>query len=256
MFVHPAADVWPMLTGDELQALADSIAEVGLLEPIVLTPDGLLLDGRNRAAACALVGVTPATTVYDGDPVAFVLARNDQRRHMTKGQRAMAAWLTASLSQSESTTSVAGRGELSLTQIGMAKVVAEHAPDLAPVVVAGARSLKDAYDEARTRRDLALGEEERLARLPDDLATQVREGDLRLDEAEAVIRQREQRRADERRDARALLLRILDLAAPAEPTLDFTDAWAARLGLVEPDLLSRIHDAIDVLTDLAKRVDV
>lgn len=44
MNVHPAAAVWPMLPDDELDALAASIADVGLLEPIVLPPGGTIGD--------------------------------------------------------------------------------------------------------------------------------------------------------------------------------------------------------------------
>ena len=49
--VHPYADKFPMLPEPELAELAESIRANGLRNPIVLTPDGLILDGRNRAAA-------------------------------------------------------------------------------------------------------------------------------------------------------------------------------------------------------------
>ena len=48
--VHPYADKFPMLPEPELAELAESIRANGLRNPIVLTPDGLILDGRNRAA--------------------------------------------------------------------------------------------------------------------------------------------------------------------------------------------------------------
>ena len=42
-------------------------------------------------AACKLAGVEPTVRHLDGeDPTAFVLSANIHRRHMTKGQRAMA----------------------------------------------------------------------------------------------------------------------------------------------------------------------
>ena len=47
--VHPYADKFPMLPESELQELAESILQNGLRQPIVLTEDGLILDGRNRA---------------------------------------------------------------------------------------------------------------------------------------------------------------------------------------------------------------
>ena len=61
--VHPYADKFPMLPEPELAELAESIRANGLRNPIVLTPDGLILDGRNRAAACERVGVAVAAGV-------------------------------------------------------------------------------------------------------------------------------------------------------------------------------------------------
>ena len=46
----------------------------------------------NRLAACDMVDVEPDFVELNGsDPVAFILSANLARRHMTKGQRAMAA---------------------------------------------------------------------------------------------------------------------------------------------------------------------
>ena len=59
--VHPAADLFPMMTLDEITALGEDIKNNGLKQPIVLvkTPDGdALLDGRNRLDAMASVGLT------------------------------------------------------------------------------------------------------------------------------------------------------------------------------------------------------
>jgi hypothetical protein len=148
--VHPAADPWPMLPEDELIEMAKSIAEVGLLEPLVLTPDGLLLDGRNRLDACVRAGVMPTTIVYDGDPVAFVLARNAHRRHMSQGQRATAVWLTASLNDSRPVAaSIAAAAHVDPSHMTRAKVVAEQRPDLLPAITNGDIELHVAYDIAR-----------------------------------------------------------------------------------------------------------
>ena len=51
----------------------------------------MLIDGRNRRAACKVAGMEPTSRDLNGeDPTAFVLSANIHRRHMTKGQRAMA----------------------------------------------------------------------------------------------------------------------------------------------------------------------
>ena len=85
--VHPYADKFPMLPEPELAELAESIRANGLRNPIVLTPDGLILDGRNRAAACERVGVAPTTTVYEGDDLAeYVIDCNTSRRRPRPGR--------------------------------------------------------------------------------------------------------------------------------------------------------------------------
>ena len=95
--VHPYAEKFPMLGEAELAELAESIAENGLRNPIVLTPDGLILDGRNRSAACERAGVSPTTIVYEGDDLAeYVIDCNSSRRHMSTGARAMATALVLS----------------------------------------------------------------------------------------------------------------------------------------------------------------
>lgn len=49
----------------DLRSLADSIKEVGLLHPVVVTPEGRLIAGRRRLAACELLGwdEVPVTVV-------------------------------------------------------------------------------------------------------------------------------------------------------------------------------------------------
>ena len=61
----------------------------GLHEPIALTPDNLLLDGRHRALACAVAGIEPTAFTYDGDPWLYSLSKNAHRRHMSRDRVAM-----------------------------------------------------------------------------------------------------------------------------------------------------------------------
>jgi ParB-like chromosome segregation protein Spo0J len=93
-----------MLEKPELQELADDIAANGQHHPVIIDDKGLILDGRNRAAACALAQVEPATKVFKGDDaekLAFVLSVNLHRRHLDTAQRAMVADKLASLKQGE-----------------------------------------------------------------------------------------------------------------------------------------------------------
>ena len=78
--IHPAAELFPMMSGDDFTALVESITAHGLREPAWLLPDGTLLDGRNRVAACEKAGVSPTFRTYTGtDPVAFVMDLNLSR---------------------------------------------------------------------------------------------------------------------------------------------------------------------------------
>jgi ParB-like chromosome segregation protein Spo0J len=92
---HPAAMLFPLMTGKEFEALVEDIRAHGLREAIVLY-GGKILDGRNRALACIEAGVAPiyrdfsdynegATT--DSDAVNFVISANIHRRHLTPRQR-------------------------------------------------------------------------------------------------------------------------------------------------------------------------
>jgi len=76
---------------EQLASLAADIVRNGLLLPI-RTYEGMILDGRNRYRACELACVTPRFLEYTGDnPVAFAFSSNEERRHLTSGQRAALA---------------------------------------------------------------------------------------------------------------------------------------------------------------------
>ena len=92
MGVHPLADLFPMMTDDELTGLAAGIKANGLIHPIILDPTGkTVIDGRNRLRACEIAGVEPRFEKLSGqDPAAFIVSVNLARRNLKKGQQAMA----------------------------------------------------------------------------------------------------------------------------------------------------------------------
>jgi protein gp37/ParB-like chromosome segregation protein Spo0J len=90
--IHPAADLFPMVEGDELRELCADIKDRGLQQPIIVWRDGTLLDGRNRLVACYRTNQEVVLETYEGDdPVQFSLSANLHRRHLNPGQRAVVA---------------------------------------------------------------------------------------------------------------------------------------------------------------------
>jgi len=194
--IHPAADIFPMLPKDELQELADDIKKNGLVHPIVIK-DSVLIDGRNRREACRIAGVQPETQELNGaDPVAYILSSNINRRHMTKGQRAMAVGIIYPESYDKEAKKSFQNENISNAHISRARTVIKHAPDLSGAVLSGAMSLDKAYETAKASKDKASAVDVKLEKLMDsdpDLATQVVEEVLALDDAVAVSRDRRER---------------------------------------------------------------
>jgi ParB-like nuclease domain len=146
-----------MMTDEELADLAADIKANGLIHPIVVDKDGLVIDGRNRARACEIAGIEPATVLFEGDDRrAYVIAANIARRHMSKGQQAMAVAMV--YPEPEQTT----HGKVSKTKLlletktnfsgarlSQARTVLAYSTDLALAVLAGTKALDDAYGEAK-----------------------------------------------------------------------------------------------------------
>lgn len=115
--VHPAANLFPMMSDEELKALGEDIKQHGLNEPIAITyqkPGGgpyqySLIDGRNRLDAMEMAGLAPnllrardrwklelagsnqnevpQPVFATGNPFDYVLSRNIHRRHLTPEQK-------------------------------------------------------------------------------------------------------------------------------------------------------------------------
>jgi hypothetical protein len=184
--IHPAADLFPLMQGDEFDALVESIKTQGLREPVWLTKAGELLDGRNRVRACQAAGVKPEFRQYEGEqPVEFAIALNLNRRHLDPGQKAFVAlaavpllqveaerrmlagkrnipdpsapghqgqqsskWESRTVSQAAKLTGSSGRS------VARAKRISEAAPDLAEKVQTGEIPLKTAEQQLKRRETI------------------------------------------------------------------------------------------------------
>jgi len=105
--VSPIAELYPLMSTDALVELVDSIRRNGLREPIVLRPDGAVLDGRNRLRACEIAGVEARFTEFvgsDQEALEFVVDTNSTRRHLSESQRAIVAARLATFSHGGSRT--------------------------------------------------------------------------------------------------------------------------------------------------------
>lgn len=142
---HPAAELFPMMPDGDLAALAADIKANGQREPIILH-EGMILDGRNRYAACQKLGIEPETMDWPGrgDPAAFVISMNLHRRHLSESQRAMVAAKYAKLGKgsnqhtSKEASSIAHAAEVfkvGRASVERARIVQEKAaPELVQAV--------------------------------------------------------------------------------------------------------------------------
>lgn len=201
--VHPAADLFPMLGDEELQELAEDIRVNGLIEPVWLWNDPqhgrVLLDGRNRVAACAIAGVEPTTRTYTGDdPVSFVISENVRRRHLTEGQKADIALRSEPLYAEQAKAKEARRRLLwpsnqhttkgSATEASRPQSHHKESPSKSTSKRGPQSRDKAAKSTGTSGRSVARMK--RITQQAPDLVEQVRAGKLSLDRAERIIRDR------------------------------------------------------------------
>jgi N6-adenosine-specific RNA methylase IME4 len=150
---HPAADLFPLLEGEEFEALAADIAANGLREPITLHKDGRVLDGRNRARACEIAGVIARFATYEGDDtVGFVISANLKRRHLNYDQRVAVAVKIANMRQGERMDLQPSANLQKVSQADAAKMVGVSTRSVASghkVYTSGAPSLVHAFEQGR-----------------------------------------------------------------------------------------------------------
>jgi ParB-like chromosome segregation protein Spo0J len=83
--------VLPALADAELEALRESVAAVGVLQPVVVDEHGTIIDGHHRAQVCAELGIEYPTAVVPGlsepQKLEMALTLNLGRRHLTPAQK-------------------------------------------------------------------------------------------------------------------------------------------------------------------------
>jgi ParB-like chromosome segregation protein Spo0J len=190
--VHPVAAMFPMLEGAAYEELKKSIADHGQQEPIIVTMDDVLIDGRNRVKALHELGRSAVFQLFNQVsrlPVEeFILVKNLFRRHLTDDQRMMittqvmlqqeaeaararqrdnkggrgkkapknlTANSTQGLREPTVTEKIAATAKTTDHQARQAVAVAKHAPELVEPVKSGEVSLKAAAKVAQSRHQPA-----------------------------------------------------------------------------------------------------
>jgi protein gp37 len=86
--IHPACLAVPSIESDDRVKLEESIGRDGLRHEILLTDDGLLVDGRNRLLACFNGKIEPRFRKITADPWQVAFAENIARRHLDAKRKA------------------------------------------------------------------------------------------------------------------------------------------------------------------------
>lgn len=91
---HPLSAVFGDMIDKDYKSLVESVQRDGFIEPVIRVFEGKILDGWHRYCAAREWNLIRKLLFQewdddvDGDPAAFVMARNVERRHLTAGQRA------------------------------------------------------------------------------------------------------------------------------------------------------------------------
>lgn len=198
-FLHPAAELFPVMDEAAFAALVADIAAHGQREPILLH-NGQVIDGRHRLRACEQLGIEPLVNDVsaDGDPFGLVVSLNLHRRHLTESQRAMVAAKLANMPQSpginqhtEVTANLPGAaltqaaaGELlnvsERTVRAASRVHAHGTAELVAAVESGEMAVSTAAQLAHLP---AADQRALLTKTPDEIRAIAREVKTRIDQA-------------------------------------------------------------------------
>ena len=265
---HPLANVFPLLEGEEFDALVADIAASGLCEAVWLY-EGQILDGRNRYRACQRLGRDCATRDYPGnDPLGFVLSMNLQRRHLDESQRAMIAARLATMRQGERTDLVEISTKLSQEQaaglvhvsretvVAAKKVLQDGAPELAQAVEAGTLTVSAAVPLTVLPREdqlTALQEAQHEATGKKTTAKQTRAVVRRRQEATTVTPERDGHRKAAEVARAALPKRLSQLCDLVEALATFPDLEPLLLD-ISPDCYNRVDPYLDTAFETLSRL--
>ena len=193
---HEVADIFPMMSGDEYDALKADIAQNGQREPIWLHPDGRIVDGRNRHRACVDLNIAPHFRTWDGTGslVSLVVSLNLHRRHLTSGQKAIIAAEILPMLEDEAKARQRmspGRGNTKGFQ-NFENLFGEESDKLE--TVEPFHSADQAASIIGSNRQYVSDAKRLMSEAP-DLAQHVKAGDMKITEARRQLQQRQKQEA-------------------------------------------------------------
>lgn len=173
--IHPYCDLFPDISKDELQALADDIDANGQHQPIYRWNDQII-DGKNRFRACQLAGVTPLFETWsptkpqdaektDAEIWAFARSMNLHRRQLTISQYAVIAAFKCNMEagQNQHTKEVGSVGPTSMqTAADEMGVSRESVKRAAKVIEQGSKPLVEAVRNG----DVTIRDAAKVVKLP------------------------------------------------------------------------------------------
>jgi N6-adenosine-specific RNA methylase IME4 len=215
MKFHTLANIFPLIEGDAFDALRDDIKANGLHDQIVMLDDAIL-DGRNRYRACKAARVdiprrmirsfNPKT---EGDPLAWVISKNLQRRHLNESQRAWVAAKIANIQLGDNQYGSANLRTLAVSQANAAKMLSvgmrniqnataiRNNENVTPELIAAVEQGKISINLAKQAASLPAADQR-------EIAARAVEGDLRIVKKVVKRKARAKRERDLGRKQRAL----------------------------------------------------
>lgn len=252
--IHPAASFIPEMTEDEQRELQKDIEENGQQVPILVTPDGFIIDGRHRHNACRSVGIETKVQVFEGDNILeTICSLNLHRRNLTSSQRAAIAVKLMSAIEKTARDNLKlsqGRGKkgpkplATRDALGMASVMASELTDKVT------QHSRDVAAKLAGTNPHYVSDARAIQKTAPDLFKEIEDGDINISQAKKKIIQESSKDAGrhfkEALDNRGIHQRQADteLPFPAEWAKDVTERLIWVRGGLNTELEDKDFQAI------------
>ena len=171
--IHPFCQAVPEMSAEQYEYLKNDIAETGFIRESIVLLDDQVLDGRHRQQACIELGIAPDYVPWMGTEAEarkMVISANLARRHLTDGQKAMAA---ADIMSAPSHRPVKGEQVVTRKQAADAAGISERS-------VTHAKTVQDKgtpeLEEAVRKGDVAVSDAAAVADAPAEVQKAAVEG--------------------------------------------------------------------------------